>query len=755
MKRMRSKSFFNKVLFYFGLILILPVCTILYLYLYADFMVKERIEISNHNMLNQFSRDMDIILEKMHASAVSMTLNDECQKYAMYATKGNHMGYQSYATKESLEAVNEEGYLDVFVYFPSVDRVVSWNNTSLSKEDYFSLYFDNDGEQFEKDLERILSCESKRPRLYSLSSDNDVPLLCMTVRRHYILDSKQDYIAVVILSPDYLDKLLKKDIYQGAGKFLIYGQEKELIFTNGGEEIALPQGESREFITYEVTMGSESFVMQAEKSQVVAVYYAYQVSRNYYWQQLRNTRILYIFILIGCVIASIVIAYLLCGRIYRPVKAVVDKISRHTNSVYERKQRSEFEYIEELFGWENEQILSLQQEAQSGRDAVLERFIVQLLDGNVTETSSKISEVLREHGMNLCSNQFCVAVIAVEKTEHEDILKFILKNVFCELLDQRHKGYVVSLLGRKYGILINLRESLETEGELKELLETGREFLENQGKIVLSIGMSRVTEGVSQITAAWREAEKALRYRYLYGSGCLVEYAQIEQQERHYHSAKESKLYLMLVGYITEEKLGDISACVEDLFSHYGVNKEVTIEMVDSFLTEVVSAVNSLILSRKYTIPDRTEWLEKLTQASDLSQFRGALEELLTFLREQEQEYTGFENVCTDVKEYIKEHYTDYELSMTTLSEEFGISGIRLSRIFKETYDISILDYVANTRVRAGKKLLESTEKSVAEIAANCGFMSSNVFIRTFKKWEGITPGGYRKLMEDSDKKEL
>ena len=39
------------------------------------------------------------------------------------------------------------------------------------------------------------------------------------------------------------------------------------------------------------------------------------------------------------------------------------------------------------------------------------------------------------------------------------------------------------------------------------------------------------------------------------------------------------------------------------------------------------------------------------------------------------------------------------------------------------------------------------------KIAEDCGFNSSTVFIRNFKKLCGTTPGSYRKLMQDAKKK--
>ena len=48
-------------------------------------------------------------------------------------------------------------------------------------------------------------------------------------------------------------------------------------------------------------------------------------------------------------------------------------------------------------------------------------------------------------------------------------------------------------------------------------------------------------------------------------------------------------------------------------------------------------------------------------------------------------------------------------------------------------------------RVERAKELLLSEEYTVEAVAEKCGFLSGNVFIKSFKKEVGVTPGMYRK----------
>ena len=48
-------------------------------------------------------------------------------------------------------------------------------------------------------------------------------------------------------------------------------------------------------------------------------------------------------------------------------------------------------------------------------------------------------------------------------------------------------------------------------------------------------------------------------------------------------------------------------------------------------------------------------------------------------------------------------------------------------------------------RLNAARKLLTTTEKSVADIAVEVGFFDQSHFIKAFKRERGTTPGRYRR----------
>lgn len=72
--------------------------------------------------------------------------------------------------------------------------------------------------------------------------------------------------------------------------------------------------------------------------------------------------------------------------------------------------------------------------------------------------------------------------------------------------------------------------------------------------------------------------------------------------------------------------------------------------------------------------------------------------------------------------------------------------------MFKKTFHMSITEYISRVRIEQAKKLILKGDMNIKTIALMVGFTSDISFIRTFKKYESITPGKYRSLRTpDSD----
>ncbi|MEM7593916.1 MAG: AraC family transcriptional regulator [Cyanobacteria bacterium P01_A01_bin.83] len=93
--------------------------------------------------------------------------------------------------------------------------------------------------------------------------------------------------------------------------------------------------------------------------------------------------------------------------------------------------------------------------------------------------------------------------------------------------------------------------------------------------------------------------------------------------------------------------------------------------------------------------------------------------------------------------EYI-DHHLSQSIKLEDLSNHLGISKFHFSRLFKKSMGVSPHQYVMQQRIELAKKLLLKADKSISDIALECGFNSHAHMGKYFRDYVGMTPKTYR-----------
>lgn len=101
-------------------------------------------------------------------------------------------------------------------------------------------------------------------------------------------------------------------------------------------------------------------------------------------------------------------------------------------------------------------------------------------------------------------------------------------------------------------------------------------------------------------------------------------------------------------------------------------------------------------------------------------------------------------STLAEIKAYLDENYTK-KITLDELAERYYINKYYLTRIFKAQYGTSINAYLQEIRITQAKHELRFSDKSIEEIAAECGIGELYYFSRVFKNIEGTSPSEYRK----------
>lgn len=102
-------------------------------------------------------------------------------------------------------------------------------------------------------------------------------------------------------------------------------------------------------------------------------------------------------------------------------------------------------------------------------------------------------------------------------------------------------------------------------------------------------------------------------------------------------------------------------------------------------------------------------------------------------------------DVCAQIRKEIQTHYAEPH-SLASLAAKYYRNPSYLSRAFKERYHVSIMSFLAETRVEQAKILLKTTDYRISEISHIIGYTDEKYFCRVFKRTSGLSPVEYRNL---------
>ncbi|GEM_PF-1516386 len=111
---------------------------------------------------------------------------------------------------------------------------------------------------------------------------------------------------------------------------------------------------------------------------------------------------------------------------------------------------------------------------------------------------------------------------------------------------------------------------------------------------------------------------------------------------------------------------------------------------------------------------------------------------------EERHTTSNIRNKINEITRHIKTHYTQ-DITRSQLCKDFMISESHFSHTFKKHTGVSFNNYINRLRISSAKTLLETTDKSISEIAFDVGYNDSNYFTATFEKFSGMPPLRYRK----------
>jgi len=93
--------------------------------------------------------------------------------------------------------------------------------------------------------------------------------------------------------------------------------------------------------------------------------------------------------------------------------------------------------------------------------------------------------------------------------------------------------------------------------------------------------------------------------------------------------------------------------------------------------------------------------------------------------------------------DYIENYFSE-DISLVVAAKKANLSIFYFSRVFKDISGMNYKTYLNSVRVNKAENMLETTNKSITDIAFECGFNSIRTFNRVYKEIKGDIPSNGR-----------
>ncbi|WJS95850.1 AraC family transcriptional regulator [Flavobacterium johnsoniae] len=146
--------------------------------------------------------------------------------------------------------------------------------------------------------------------------------------------------------------------------------------------------------------------------------------------------------------------------------------------------------------------------------------------------------------------------------------------------------------------------------------------------------------------------------------------------------------------------------------------------------------------------------LEKLVAKKDFEVIVGLFEILSILSESQDKIYINDEiyslmqkdskeDRLSEVFQYVNKNYKK-NISLEEIAAVANMTRTSFCRMFRAKTKKNFVDYLHEIRISNACKLLLETDKSMSEIAYECGYKTASNFNKLFKKVKGITPSDFK-----------
>jgi len=321
----------------------------------------------------------------------------------------------------------------------------------------------------------------------------------------------------------------------------------------------------------------------------------------------------------------------------------------------------------------------------------------------------------------------------------------------------RFSNYLHVLFGDDESILFSSISShfikfLLMDTDTKRLLEKSYQLAqtlvhelkdEEADDLVVSIGP--IVDRLSEIPHAYRHTQNMLQTYGVLRTERIISY---EDDIKDGEVSPTNPFKLDLAQKIAQTEADELEDLVLELQGIPGDTEERNRLFRFFVLTELGHLVQKKKNGADHPLLEKINNLDQFAAvAADTIEYTEILEKLLSFLMAAHlnPSMLKYQSVIHKALGFIKENFTDPDISLNVVADVVNLSPSHFSTIFSQSLGQTFIDYLTECRLRHAKELLAQTDEKLSTIAMDIGYNDPNYFSYLFKKREGLTPKEFRR----------
>lgn len=732
----------------------------------------QEVQKSNMLILKQAQKSIDQEIDSLQSNVMQAALNRSLNEVLYMSSQNTYDNYEliqdSMAYLSAFKA-NNNNISDIWLYIKKTDIVLGTGGKYQH-----SLFFSDVCKYKEEiDWNHLFAASGfhciGRKTLYR--GTYEFPVVVFTESLPFI-DRYPKGMLVVNMNKSLFDKEMSNYNNDKIIFNYVVDNQGNILYTNEGyyadfEELPSIQTAVHSLLsemndaenTMDLVVEGSPFTIQYVQSASLNWKYISVIPTGYIKEGVNQIRKVTLLVAFASILLSIILTLYIINDLYKPINKILNYINiiRDKKTVINRSgSGNEFTLINSIIDYVYKENQTLQDNFERNKPLLQDKYIYDIINGKINGDHEKAGP---EIGIEFPYPYFQIIVYELAEDTPHNLKKYRrlfkentkdMREIARQTLGSQCKCYFLDKDDQTIISLLNAPKSFYELSGINDYLEKVQHYFAEKCNLSYVIGIGQSYEGIQNCYQSFIDALATIKYQIVKGHNSVIYIDEVRNSVSaviSYPLEQETRL-------ITITKSGNWKSVIEILESILEENlgkKELSLEMVDNLFhalaNTAVRTIFEMRLTNKQVLPDSQNIYKEMEQKKSIDEKKEyiiAIFKTITLFA-SEKNHGQQSHILEKINIYLEENYRN-EISLDTVAEFVNLSTSYLSFIFKENSGLNFVDYVNQFRLKKAKELLKNSSYNISQIAELSGYSSANSFSKVFKKYNGISPGQYRKL---------